>query len=60
MGDSLKGESDAEEQEKIERRLGGLAAQFAGLELAAQERMKGRELCVVTGRELVARRELVV
>ena len=55
MGDSLKGESDAEEQEKIERRLGGLAAQFAGLELAAQERMKGREL---VARELVAR-ELV-
>ena len=41
MGNSLKGESDAEEKEKIDRRLEGLANHFGELQQAAQDRMKG-------------------
>ena len=42
MGNSLKGESEEEEREKIDRRLEGLATQFAELQESASARMKGR------------------
>ena len=42
LGDSLKEESEEEEREKIDRRLEALTSQFAELQEAAGERMRGR------------------
>ena len=41
MGDTLKGESNQEEKEKIDRRLEALATQFSDLQQTADARMKG-------------------
>ena len=41
LGGSLKGESEEEEREKIDKRLEALATQFAQLQQAADQRMRG-------------------
>ena len=41
LGGSLKGESEEEEREKIDKRLEALATQFAQLQQAANQRMRG-------------------
>ena len=41
LGSSLKEESEEEEREKIDRRLEALSLQFAELQNAADERMRG-------------------
>ena len=43
MGDSLKGEGEEGEREKVDRRLEALSSQFAELQEAANARMNGGE-----------------
>jgi uncharacterized coiled-coil DUF342 family protein len=51
LGSSLKEESEEEEREKIDRRLEALSLQFAELQNAADERMRGLEEALDRARE---------